>query len=139
MAEEKVAKINNTQRREFAKIVDRVIADKLSAALQEVNDAKVEGKNRAAEESGAVELDIQIDALDKEVKLLQKKKEELGFGHYDNIIAGSKAEHFIKEFVRIPSMEVSKLKGIRDSVQQRIWASQTIDEASSILEKVKKM
>jgi hypothetical protein len=139
MAGEKDVKINNTQRRELGKIADRIIDDRIRVAMEEAAHQKSIARKRAEEELGASELDMQIEALSNEIKELEAKKEELGFGRYDHIIPGSRADSYTREFLRLSEMEVGKLKSLKDTAKQKLWASETVNAAESILEKVKKL
>lgn len=138
MAEKNEIRINNTQRREFAKIAGGIIEEKLRKAIAEADIQRSIARERAAEELGVAELDRQIAGLEEEIKLLEKKREKLGFGtRYGHIIPGSVAARWIDNYREQYKEDVDKLRSAASLVKEHLWASQTLDEAQRIMEKVR--
>lgn len=129
---EREVKINNTQRREFAKIADRIIQDKMEQCSKDDRHVEMVARQKAAE-TLASELDDRIAILEEHIERLRKEKEALGFGKYDHIIPGSKADELIQDYRKDSRKKLHNLRQLRDDVKERLWASQTLREAQSVM------
>lgn len=90
------------------------------------------------EELGVVAMDMEIADMEKRIRVLEKKKEELGFGKYnDTLIPGSKAKMLVDKRTSTACERVRELEEKKTDVVSGIWSSATMTEALSILESVR--
>ena len=133
-------KINNTQRNVLSKLAVEVLDKKIQQARDESGDLVAQIRRQVKEELGVVAIDMEIDQMEKRIKVLQKKKEQLGFSKYnDGLLAGSQAKMLVDERTSTACKQIRELEEKRTDVVSHIWASTTLSQALSILENVKKL
>jgi hypothetical protein len=71
----------------------------LSDPRDESGDLVAQIRAKIREELGVVAMDMEIKAMEERIRVLEKKKEELGFGKYnDSLVPGSKAKISSSQF-----------------------------------------
>ena len=133
-------RINNTQRKVLSKLAVEVLEKKIQQARDESGELVAQIRAQVREELGAVAMDMEIKAMEERIKVLEKKKEELGFGKYqDSLIPGSEAKMLIDKRTGTACKKVRELEEKQTDVVSRIWTSVTMSEALSILEDVRSL
>jgi len=133
-------RINNLQRRELTKLAVAVLDKKVQRARDESGDLTAQIRMEIRKELGVEAIDNQIEAMEKQIALLKKKKEQLGFNQYrDELLPGSRAKMLVDERAGAACENVRELEDKRTEVISGIWASTTLTQALSILESVKKL
>ena len=133
-------RINNSQRKILAKLAVEVLDKKIQQAKDESGELVAQIRNQVREELGVVAIDMEIKTMEERIKVLEKKREELGFDKYqDRLMPGSKAKMLVDKRTGTVCEKVRELEEKKTDVVSHIWASNTMSEALSILESVKKL
>jgi len=133
-------RINNTQRRELTKLAVGMLDKKVQQARDESGDLVAQIREQAREELGVAAMDMEIEAMEERIRVLKKKKEQLGFNQYHNgLLPGSKAKMLVDERTSTTCKKVKELEEKKTDVISGIWASTTLSQALSILESVKRL
>jgi hypothetical protein len=133
-------RINNTQRKVLSRLAVEVLDKKIQQARDESGDLVAQIREKVRAELGVVAMDMEIAEMEKRIQVLQKKKEELGFGKYnDSLIPGSKAKMLVDKRTGTACEKVRELEEKKTDVVSGIWASTTLAQALSILESAKKL
>ncbi len=133
-------KINNTQRNVLSKLAVEVLNKKIQQARDESGELAAQIREKVRAELGVVAMDMEIAEMEKRIQVLQKKKEELGFGKYnDSLISGSKAKMLIDKRTSTACEKVRELEERKTDVVSGIWASATLSQALSILESAREL
>ena len=133
-------KINNTQRNVISKLAIEVLDKKIQQARDESGELVAQIRARIREELGVVAMDMEIAEMEKRIQVLQKKKEQLGFGKYnDSLISGSRAKMLVDKRTGTACEKVRELEEHKTDVVSGIWASATLSQALSILESARKL
>jgi hypothetical protein len=133
-------RLNNSQRKVLAKLAVEVLDKKIQQARDESGDLVAQIRAKTREELGVVAMDMEIKAMEERIRVLEKKKEELGFGKYqDSLIPGSKAKMLVDKRTSAACKRVRELDEKKTDVVSGIWTSTTMSEALSILESVKSL
>jgi len=83
-------------------------------------------------------MDMELDEMEKRIHLLEKKKEEFGFGKYqDQLLPGSQAKKLVDMRTEAACDKVRELEDKKTDVASGIWAAATLEQALSILNSVK--
>ena len=131
-------KANNSQRKILAKLAVDLLDKKIQEARDESGQLTAQIREQVREELGAVAVDMEIGELEKRIKVLEKKKEELGFGKYhDQLLPGSKAKTLADSRTEKACEKVRELEDKKTDVTSGIWAAATLEQALSILNSVK--
>jgi hypothetical protein len=131
-------KINNSQRGILAKLAVEVLEKKIQQARDESGELVAQIRQQIREELGVVAMDMEIKSMEERIRVLEKKKEELGFGKYnDALIPGSKAKVLVDKRTSTACEKVRELEERKTDVVSGIWSSATMSDALSILESVK--
>jgi hypothetical protein len=131
---------NNSQRKILAKLAVEVLDKKIQQARDESGELVAQIRAEVREELGVVAMDMEIAEMEKRIQILQKKKEELGFGKYnDSLISGSRAKMLVDKRTGTACEKVRELEEHKTDVVSGIWASATLSQALSILEGAKKL
>jgi len=133
-------RINNSQRKILAKLAVEVLDKKIQQAKDESGELVAQIRNQVREELGVVAIDMEIKTMEERIKILEKKREELGFDKYqDRLMPGSKAKMLVDKRTGTVCEKVRELEEKKTDVVSHIWTSTTMPEALSILESVKKL
>lgn len=133
-------KINNTQRNVISKLAIEVLDKKIQQARDESGELVAQIRAKIREELGVVAMDMEIKSMEERIRVLEKKKEELGFGKYnDSLVPGSKAKMLVDKRTSTACEKVRDLEEKKTDVVSGIWASTTMSEALTILESVKSL
>lgn len=133
-------RVNNTQRRELAKLAVGVLDKKIQQARDESGELVAQIKQQVREELGVAAMDMEIAEMERRVQVLKKKKEQLGFNQYnDGLLAGSQAKMLVDERTGTACKQVRELEEKKTDVVSQIWTSTTLSQALSILESVKRL
>jgi len=131
-------KINNLQRKVFSKIAVDLLDKKIQQSRDESGQLTAQIRQQVREELGVVAIDLEIEEMEKRIKVLEKKKEELGFGKYqDQLLPGSQAKTLVDRRTETVCEKVRELENKKTDVASGIWASATLEQALSILNSVK--
>jgi hypothetical protein len=133
-------RINNSQRKTLAKLAVEVLDKKIQQARDESGELVAQIREKVREELGVVAMDMEIKSMEERIRVLEKKKEELGFGKYnDSLISGSRAKMLVGKRTGTACEKVRELEEHKTDVVSGIWASATLSQALSILESAKKL
>ena len=133
-------KINNSQRKILSKLAVEVLDKKIQQARDESGELVAQIRAKVREELGVVAIDMEIKEMEKRIRVLEKKQEELGFGKYqDSLIPGSRARMLVDKRTSTACEKVRELEEKKTDVVSGIWASATLSQALSILESAKKL
>jgi hypothetical protein len=133
-------RINNTQRNVLSKLAVEVLDKKIQQARDESGELVAQIRAKVREELGAVAIDMEIKAMEERIRVLEKKKEELGFGKYnDSLIPGSRAKMLVDKRTSTACEKVRELEEEKTDAISGIWASSTLAQALSILENIKQL
>jgi hypothetical protein len=132
-------RINNSQRQVLSKLAVEVLDKKIQQARDEAGELVAQIRQQIREELGVVAMDMEIKAMEERIQVLEKKKEELGSGKYqDSLIPGSKAKMLVEKRTSTACEKVKELEDMKTDVVSRIWTSTTMREALAILDKVRR-
>ena len=133
-------KINNTQRAALVKLAVEVLDRKIQQARDESGELVAQIRMQVREELGIETIDNQIEALENQMVILKKKREQLGFGTYrDELIPGSQAKMLVDQRARTASERIKGLEDNKTEIISGIWTSTTLSQALAILESVKSL
>ena len=80
------------------------------------------------------------EAMEKQIQVLRKKREELGFPQYDGrLLPGSKAKMLVDKRTSTACKRVGELEEKKTDAISRIWTSTMMSNALSVLDEVKKL
>jgi hypothetical protein len=131
-------RINNAQRGALAEIVRKRFEERIEAARQAENQLEQQIAQELARKFGIASIDAQIERLEKEVKNLQQRKEELGFTkHYEGDryrIAGGRAKALLEAKVKSRSVAVRDLRLVQSTTEQQIWLATTVEQAQQLVD-----
>jgi len=131
-------KINNLQRKMFSKLAVDLLDKKIQQARDESGQLTAQIRQQVREELGVVAVDMEIDEMEKRIKILEKKREELGFDKYhDRLLPGSQARALVDRRTEAACEKVMELEDKKTDVASGIWAAATLEQALSILDSVK--
>jgi len=131
-------KANNSQRKVLSKLAVDLLDKKIQQARDESGQLTAQIRQQVREELGVMAMDMEIEELDKRIKILEKKKEELGFGKYqDQLLPGSQAKTLVDRRTEAACDKVRELEDKKTDVASGIWAASTLEQALSILNSVK--
>ena len=133
-------RINNTQRAALVKLAVGVLDKKVQQARDESGELVAQIRNQVREELGVVAIDMEIKSMEERIKVLEKKREELGFDKYqDRLLTGSKAKMLVDKRTSTACKRVNELEEEKTEAISRIWTATTLSQALSILENVKQL
>ena len=131
-------KANNSQRKVLSKLAVDLLDKKIQQARNESGQLTAQIRQQVREELGVAAMDMEIDEMEKRIKILEKKKEELGFGKYqDQLLPGSQAKTLVDSRTEAACDKVRELEDKKVDVASGIWAAATLEQALSILNGVK--
>ena len=121
------------QRRAMAKLAEEIFTKRIQESRDQEGELVEEITGELRKELGVDAVDHQIDTLENQVKILEKKRETLGWGNY-GIIDSSKANKLLKGRVSQQSTGVKKLEADRKKILAAIWTCDTLDELNETVE-----
>ncbi len=131
-------KINNSQRKVLSKLAVDLLDRKIQQARDESGQLTAQIRQQVREELGVVAIDLEIEEMEKRIKILEKKKEELGFGKYqDQLMPGSQAKTLVDRRTEAACDKVRELEDKKTDVASGIWAAATLEQALATLNSVK--
>lgn len=132
-------KVNNSQRKVLAKLAVEVLEKKIQQARDESGELVAQIRNQVREELGVVAMDMEIKTMEERIKVLEKKREELGFDKYrDSPLPGSQARMLVDQRTSTACQRVNELEDKKTDVVSRIWTATTMAAALAVLEEVRK-
>ena len=133
-------RINNTQRKVLSKLAADLLDKKVQQARDESGELVAQIREQVREELGVAAMDMEIAEMEKRIQILKKKREELGFTHYDGrLLPGSKAKMLVDKRTGTACKKVRELEEKKTDVVSRIWTSVMMEDALLILENVKQL
>ena len=131
-------RVNNTQRKALVTLAVEVLERKVQQARDESGDLVAQIRMQVKKELGVETIDNQIEAMENQIAILKKKKEQLGFSKYQNaLLPGSKAKMLVDERASVGSEKIRELEDMRTETISGIWTSTTLTQALSILNNVR--
>ena len=132
-------RINNTQRNVLSKLAVELLDKKVQQARDESGELVAQIRNQVREELGVVAIDMEIKSMEERIKVLEQKREELGFDKYqDRLLPGSKAKMLVDKRTSTACERVNELEEQKTDVISGIWTSATLSQALSVFEEAKK-
>jgi len=115
-----------------------VLDKKLQQARDESDDLVAQIRMRVRKELGIDAIDSQITAMENQIAMLKKKKEQLGFSIYQNsLLPGSQAKMLVDERTSVACERIRELEDEKTEIISGVWTSTTLSQALSILESAK--
>ena len=131
-------RINNSQRKVLTKLAVEVLDRKIQQARDESGELVAQLRNQVREELGVVAIDMEIKSMEERIKVLEKKREELGFDKYqDRLLPGSKARTLVDKRTSTACKRVNELEEEKTETISGIWTATTLSQALSILNNVR--
>ena len=131
-------RVNNTQRRELAKLAVGVLDKKIQQARDESGELVAQIREQVRDELGIVAMDMEIKAMEERIQILKKEKEKLGFSIYqDTLLPGSQAKMLVDERSSSACEKISELGDMKTEAISGIWTATTLSQALSILNNVR--
>jgi hypothetical protein len=121
------------QRRAMAKLAEEIFAGRIQEARDDEGALTQEITGELRQELGVDALDHKIDTLEDQVRLLEKKKETLGW-KYGGFIETSKSGRLLKGRVAKRSSSVRDLEKQRKDVLAGIWTCETVEELNEMVD-----
>ena len=124
----------------MVKLAVGVLDRKIQQARDQSGELVAQIREQVREELGVIAMDMEIKAMEERIKVLEKKKEELGFDRYrDALLPGSKARMLVDERASSACEKVRELEDVKTETISGIWTSTTLSKALSILDNVKQL
>ena len=141
MAEQKNNdRVSNPQRKALVTLAVEVLDRKIQQARDESGELMAQIRAQVREELGIATIDNQIQAMEKQIAILKKKREQLGFSPYqDTLLPGSEAKMLVNERSNSACEKVRELEDMKMDSISGIWTASTMTQALSILENVKQL
>ena len=131
-------RVNNTQRRELVKLMVGALDRKIQQARDESGELVAQIKEQVREELGIETIDNQIQAMENQIAILKKKREQLGFSPYrDSLLPGSQARMLVDERSSSACEKVRKLEDVKMDSISGVWTASTMTQALSIFNNVR--
>ena len=131
-------RVNNTQRRELVKLMVGALDRKIQQARDESGELVAQIKEQVREELGIETIDNQIQAMENQIAILKKKREQLGFSPYrDSLLPGSQARMLVDERSSSACEKVRELENMKMDSISGIWTASTMTQALSIFNNVR--
>ena len=127
-------RLNNSQRKALVSLAVEVLERKIQQARDESGDVVAQIRDQVRQELGIDTIDNQIEAMENQIAILQKKKEQLGFGKYrDALLPGSEAKKLVDQRSGSACEKVSELEDMKTEAISGIWTANKLSQALSIL------
>ena len=129
----KPRRLNNTQRKELAKLVERKYEVLVEAQRQEHEQANRAARVKAMEET---KKNLGVEKLEAQIEAAKKSLEALGFDPRYNREApnpGSKGDEIFQKLMEQYKPPKDNLAEERDATIARIWTVETVEEAEVIV------
>ena len=123
------------QRQAMAKLAEEAFAKRIEVARDKEGQLVQEITDDLRRELGVDALEHQINTLEDQVRILEKKREKLGWGSY-GVLGSSKAERLLKGRVSDRSTDVKTLEAHRKQVLAAIWTCKSLEELEKLVEDV---
>jgi len=131
-------RINNSQRKILAKLAVEALDRKIQQARDESGELMAQIREQVREELGIRTIDNQIRAMEKQIVILKKKREQLGFSPYqDSLLPGSQAKMLVDERSSSACQKVRELEDMKMDSISGIWTASTMTQALSIFNNVR--
>ena len=121
------------QRRAMAQLAEGIFVKDIQEAQDQEGAFVEEITGDLRKELGVDALDHNINTLQNQIKILDKKKESLGWERYGGFFESSKAGRLLKGRVAKRSSSVRDLEKQRKQVLTGIWTCETLDELNEIV------
>ena len=129
----KPRRLNNTQRKELARLVERKYEALVEVQRQEHEQANRTAKRKAMDETRK---ELGVEKLEAQIEAQKKILEELGFDPRYNREApnpGSKGDEIFQKLMEQYKPPKDNLVEERDATIARIWTVETVEEAEVIV------
>ena len=131
-------RINDSQRKILAKLAVDLLDKKIQRARDESGDVVAQIREQVRQELGIDTIDNQIEAMENQIAILQRKKEQLGFGKYrDALLPGSEAKKLVDQRSGSACEKIKELEDMKTEAISGIWTASAMSQALSILENIK--
>lgn len=133
---ESQGRLNNAQRKAIVEIVGKRFAARVDAARQAEEQLERQITQELGKKFGLSAIGAEIERLEKQIKNLRERREELGFDtRYsgDWYIKGGRAKALLEAKVKNRSLAVQRINELQTRTEQQIWLAQTVAEADEIL------
>ena len=125
----------NDQRRAMAKLAEDIFTRRMQEARDNEGTLVEEITGELRQELGVDALDHKIDTLEDQARLLEKKKETLGW-RYGSFIESSKSGRLLKGRVAKRSSAVRDLEKQRKDTLAGIWTCESVEELNQMVEEL---
>ena len=131
-------RINNSQRKILAKLAAEALDKKIQQARDESGELVAQIREQVREELGIATIDNQIQVMEKQIVILKKKREQLGFSPYqDSLVPGSQAKMLLDERSSSACEKIRELEDMKMDSISGIWTASTMTQALSIFNNVR--
>lgn len=131
--------LNNAQRKALAEIVEKRLGSKATAAREREQALEEEIVGKLVRRFKVDAIQNQIVKLGKEIKQLERLRDDLGFSvaYGDELrITGGEAKKLLEAEVKGNSLAIRQLEDARDVLKQGIWLAETVEEARKVIQQV---
>jgi len=131
-------RISNPQRKALVSLAVEVLDRMIQQARDESGHVVAQIRAQVREELGIETIDNQIEAMENQIAILRRKKEQLGFGKYqDMLLPGSEAKRLVDERSGSACEKIRELQDMKTEAISGIWAANTLAQALSILNNIR--
>jgi hypothetical protein len=133
---ESQGRLNNAQRKAIVEIVGKRFAARVDAARQAEEQLERQITSELTKKFGLGAIEAEIERLEKQIKNLRERREELGFDKRytgDWYIKGGRAKALLEAKVKNRSLAVRRLNELQTRTEQQVWLAATIAEVDELL------
>ena len=99
----------------MAKLAVEELDKKIQRAQDESGELVAQIRKQVREELGVADMDMEIEAMEKQIQVLRKKREYLGFPqYYGRLLPGSKAKMLVDKRTSTACKKVGGVGGKED-------------------------
>ena len=131
-------RISSPQRKALVTLAVEVLDRKIQQARDESGELVAQIRNQVREELGVVAIDMEIKSMEERIRVLERKREELGFDRYQNaLLPGSRAKTLVNQRSSSACEKVRELEDMKMDSISGIWTASTMSQALSIFNNIR--
>ncbi len=131
-------RISSPQRKALVTLAVEVLDRKIQQARDESGELVAQIRNQVREELGVVAIDMEIKSMEERIRVLERKREELGFDKYqDRLLPGSGAKTLVNQRSSSACEKVRELEDMKMDSISGIWTASTMSQALSIFNNIR--
>lgn len=134
--------LNNAQRKALSDIIERRLGSKTERAREKERELESEIIAKLVKRFKVDAIQNQIEKLNKDIKNLEKMRDDLGFEkEYDGTfrIMSGEPKKLLEAEVKENSLAIRNLEDRQDILTQSIWLAETADEAKQLIQELERL